>query len=174
MQAADPIALTIMGHAMVVRLATLSRNGRPSITPIYFIVEQGNIWIGTVTWTLAVRAVRANPPVSLLFTWEQNPQMRQTLHITGTAAIRTDPPSLRRYNIRVAMKYIFTPGGMRSYLTHAHKMLLLHNYHTQDQDKGTPCIIDVTPEQLALFRDRNSASHPVFGRLFFFILPKHS
>jgi general stress protein 26 len=148
--ASDPAALAIVRHAMVVRLATLSRNGRPSITPIYFIVQEGHIWIGTVEWTLAVRAARADPRVSLLFTWERNPGVHQTVRMIGTAVIRTDPSSLRRYNASVAMKYILTPGGLWSYLTHVHKLGLLHRYHIQDDEKGEACIIDVTPEQIVV------------------------
>jgi general stress protein 26 len=150
MLASDPAALAIVRHAMVVRLATLSRNGRPSITPIYFTVQQGHIWIGTVEWTLAVRAARADPRVSLLFNWERNPGMHQAVGMIGTAVIRTDTPSLHRYNVSVAMKYILTPGGLWSYLTHVHKLRLLHWYHVQDDEKGAACIIDVTPEQIAM------------------------
>ncbi len=150
LNAADPAILAIIKHAMVVRIATLSRNGRPSITPIYFTVQQGHIWIGTVEWTLAVRAARADPRVSLLFNWERNPGMHQTVCMIGTAVIRTDQPSLGRYNFGVAMKYILTPGGLWSYLTHVHKLQLLHRYHVQDDEKGDACIIDVTPEQIAM------------------------
>ena len=140
---------------MVVRLATLSRNGRPSIIPIYFIVQHGHIWIGTVDWTLAVHAVRADPRVSLLFTWEQNPRLRQTVQVIGTATIRTDPASLRRYNVGVAMKYILTPGGLWSYLTHVHLWRRLHQYHLQSDQKGDACIIDVTPKQVAVLEADN-------------------
>ncbi|MCB0201336.1 MAG: pyridoxamine 5'-phosphate oxidase family protein [Anaerolineae bacterium] len=150
MEATDPAALDIIRHAMVVRLATLSRNGRPSVTPIYFVVQEGHIWIGTVEWTLAVRTVRADPRASLLFNRERDPQARQIVRLTGTAVVRTDLPSLRIYNRKVALKYMLAPGGLWSYLTHLHKLKLLHHYHIQDDDKGDPCIIDVTPERIEL------------------------
>jgi len=67
-----------MQHALAVWLATLSRNERPSVAPIYFVVEEGHIWIGTVVWTI----------------------------------------------------------GLRSYLTHVHRLRRLHCYHIQDDDKG--------------------------------------
>ena len=67
-----------MQHALAVWLATLSRNERPSVAPIYFVVEEGHIWIGTVVWTI----------------------------------------------------------GLRSYLTHVHRLRQLHHYYIQDDDKG--------------------------------------
>jgi hypothetical protein len=37
MKADDPAVLDIMRRSMVARIATLSRNGRPSINPLYLL-----------------------------------------------------------------------------------------------------------------------------------------
>jgi general stress protein 26 len=111
MNAEDPAVRELMRRSMVTRLATLSRDGRPSITPIYFVADNGHIWIGTVVWTLAARNVRAEPRVSALFEVECDSADRRMLRITGRAKVRTDRPAQRFYNRRVARKYLLTPGG---------------------------------------------------------------
>ena len=54
MKADDPAVLDIMRRSMVARIATLSRNGRPSINPLYFVYLNGHIWLGTASSLLVV------------------------------------------------------------------------------------------------------------------------
>ena len=70
MTADDPVVLDILRRSMVARIATLSRSGRPSVNPLYFIYLNGKIWLGTPEWTLAARNVKADPRVSVLFNVE--------------------------------------------------------------------------------------------------------
>ena len=39
----DPAVVDILRRAMVARIATVSRNGRPHINPLYFIYRDGTI-----------------------------------------------------------------------------------------------------------------------------------
>ena len=50
MEADDRVVLTIIRRCMVARIATLSRNGRPSIKPLYFVYVNNRIWLGTPDW----------------------------------------------------------------------------------------------------------------------------
>jgi general stress protein 26 len=143
----DPAVREVMRGAMVARVATLSRTGRPSITPIYFVYVGGRIWIGTVDWTLAARNVRADPRVSVLLEAERDPPGRRVLRITGRANVRTDKRGQRSYNARAARKYVLTPSGIRNYLTHVRQLRAMYNYHAQSAARGRPCVIDVIPEQ---------------------------
>ncbi|MCL4560019.1 MAG: pyridoxamine 5'-phosphate oxidase family protein [Chloroflexi bacterium] len=68
----DPATLDILRRSMVARLATVSRNGRSSVSPIFFIYIDGKIWLGTPEWTLAVRNIKADPRVSILFEVEHD------------------------------------------------------------------------------------------------------
>ena len=43
----DPAMLDVLQRSKVARIATLSRTGRPSITPLYFVAPHGRIWLGT-------------------------------------------------------------------------------------------------------------------------------
>ncbi|MEZ4517271.1 MAG: pyridoxamine 5'-phosphate oxidase family protein [Chloroflexota bacterium] len=80
MQANDPEVRAFIRQAMVARVATLSRNGRPSITPLYFVYVDDHIWLGTADWTLAARSVKVNPRVSVLFQLERSPAITGLAH----------------------------------------------------------------------------------------------
>ena len=150
MKADDPAARELLRRAMVARIATLSRNGRPSVNPLYFIQRDDKIWLGTSDWTLAARNVRADPRVSLLFEVERDPGDRRLLRIRGRASVRTDAQVLRPYNLRVAFKYVLTPGGMRNWLSNVRQLRLQGLYRAQSAQKGRACVIEVTPEQVEL------------------------
>ncbi|HEX8032902.1 MAG TPA: pyridoxamine 5'-phosphate oxidase family protein [Ktedonobacterales bacterium] len=141
----DPTMLDVLRRCVVARIATLSRNGRPSINPLYFVCQSGHIWLGTSEWTLAVRNVKADPRVSVLFEVERDRSPHWVLRISGQACVRTDPKIQRSYNLRVARKYLMTPGGICHYLTHLRQLKLQHTYHAQAAEKGQACVIEVTP-----------------------------
>ncbi len=101
---------------MLARIATLSRTGRPSITPLYFVWLNGHFWLGTADWTLADRDARADPRVSILFHVEADTRDGRLLRLTGRATVRTDLETQRAYVWRVAFKYSLTPGGIRNQL----------------------------------------------------------
>src|SRR5581483_11989911 len=83
MQADPSVVRDMLRHCMVARIATLSRAGRPSVTPLYFVVLDDHIWLGTVDWTLAARNVRSDQRASILFAVEQEPASHHVLRITG-------------------------------------------------------------------------------------------
>ena len=153
MEADDPAVREILSRSMVVCIATLSHHDRPSIHPIYFILNNGKIWIGTPDWTVAVRNVKANPRVSLLFNIEQAPEDRRVLRVTGQANIRIDPETKRAYNLGVARKYILTPKALSNWLTHLRQVWLRRYYTAQSKVKGEMCVIEVTPAQFELLKD---------------------
>ncbi|MDD5370165.1 MAG: pyridoxamine 5'-phosphate oxidase family protein [Anaerolineaceae bacterium] len=150
MTADDAVVLDILRRCMVARIATLSRSGRPSVNPLYFIYLHGKIWLGTPEWTLAARNVKANPRVSVLFNVEQDPGDRRVLRISGQARVRTDIEAQRSYNPRVARKYVLTPSGIINWLTHPRQLWMRRYYTAQSAQKGVAGVIEVTPELIEL------------------------
>lgn len=148
-----PAVLDILRRTMVARIATISRNGRPSINPLYFVVVNGHIWLGTVDWTLAARNVKADPRVSVLFEVERSKLDHRLLRVTGHASVRTEPEIKHAYNLRAARKYILTPGGIFHYLAHIQLLPLMNRYHAQSVEKGAACVIEVIPEQAEFLND---------------------
>ena len=149
----DPAVLDLMRRSMVARIATLSRNGRPSITPLYFVYLGSYIWLGTDDWTLAARSVLADPRVSVLFQVERDTSDHRVLRIRGRASVRTDQQAQRSYNLRAVRKYLLTPGGICNALAHIRQRPLVRLYHAQGAEKGQPCVIEVTPEQAEFLND---------------------
>jgi len=149
----DPAVLAVLRRSMVARIATLSRNGRPSINPLYFVSLSGHIWLGTVDWTLAARNVLADPRVSVLFEVEQDRSPHRVLRIRGRASVRTDQQAQRSYGLRVACKYLLTPGGIRNALAHMRQLPAMHTYHAQAGEKGQSCVIEVTPLEVEFLTD---------------------
>ncbi len=140
----------ILRRSMVARIATLSRNGRPSVNPLYFIPLGGKILLGTADWTLAARNVKADPRVSLLFQVERESGARPLLRIWGHARVRTDAEALNPYKLRVVVKYILTPAGLYNWLSHLRQIWLRRYYTAQSIQKGQTCVIEVTPEGFEL------------------------
>ena len=148
-----PAVVDVMRRSMVARIATLSSNGRPSISPLYFIYLNGHVWLGTSDWTLAARNVKADPRVSVLFNVERERSDQRVLRISGRACVNTDRAVQRTYDLRVMRKYVLTPGGILNYLTNFRRLLPMHYYHAQSAAKGLACVIDVTPEQVEFLDD---------------------
>ncbi len=140
----------IVRRATVARLATLSRSGRPAVTPIYFIQAGGHIWLGTVDWTLAARNVKTNPRVSVLLAIENQDPHRVLVRIRGRAVLRTDTRTQRKYSRRVARKYLLTADGLRDYLGHIPQLRPMHYYHADNAVRGQACVIDVAAEHIEL------------------------
>jgi general stress protein 26 len=153
MKVDDPAVLDVMRRSMIARIATLSRNGRPSVNPLYFVYLNGHIWLGTSDWTLAARNIKADPRVSVLFEVEQDRSPHRVLRIRGRASVRTEQKIQRSYGLRVACKYLLTPGGIRNALAHIRQLPSMHNYHAQSAEKGQSCVIEVTPEQAEFLND---------------------
>jgi general stress protein 26 len=149
----DPAMRAVLHRSMVARIATLSRSGRPSINPLYFVYLNGRVWLGTSVWTLAARNVTADPRVSVVFAVERHPRDRRVLRISGRASVRTDDAVMRTYNRRVARKYVLTPGGIWSYLSHVRQLSLMRRYHAQSAARGPACVIEVVPEHVEFLDD---------------------
>jgi Pyridoxamine 5'-phosphate oxidase len=143
---------------MVARIATLSASGRASVNPLYFVVRNGNIWLGTADRTLAARNVECDARVSVLFDADRRPNDTRVVRIRGRATLRIDRAAARAYNRRVLRKYVLTPGGIGNLLLHVRKLPLRRQYYAQSAKKGRPCVIEVTPDEIdLLFGDPRAA-----------------
>ena len=141
----DPAVINVLRRSMIARIATLSRTGRPSINPLYFVYLNNHLLLGTDDWTLAARNVKADPRVSVLFEVEQDPASHQVLRISGRASVRTGQEVQRSNNLQTLRKYILTPGGILNYVTHVRLLLAMHSYHAQSAERGLACVIEVIP-----------------------------
>lgn len=131
-----------LDRAMVGRIATVSRTGRPHVNPLYFYVADGNIHLGTAVYTLAAHNVRANPGVQILFDDERSGVAERLLRVDGTATVRTEPLVLKNYLHAITRKYILTPAGIWNMLRHPRQWIPMRRHVLG----GGACVIEVEPE----------------------------
>jgi general stress protein 26 len=141
----DPAVVDILRRAMVARIATVSRNGRPHVNPLYFVCRNGKIYLGTVERTLAALNVTANPRVTILFNIESQPNDRRVLRIRGSATVRTDSKLCRWYVVRDLRKYIMTRSGVGNTLAHVRLLPAVRRF-VSSGEKGKECVLEVRPE----------------------------
>jgi general stress protein 26 len=145
----DPAVVDILRRAMVARIATVSRNGRPHVNPLYFLCGNGKIYLGTVDRTLAALNVKADPRVTILFNVESEPNDRRVLRIHGSGTVRTDSTLCRWYAIRDLRKYFMSRGGLGNTLAHARLLPVVRRFLSSGE-KGKTCVLEVRPEQAEL------------------------
>lgn len=146
----DALVQHLLKRAMVARMATVSRSGRPHVNPNYFVVDGSRLWLGTTTGTLAARNVAVNPAVQLLFEVEEDPTDSRLMRITGTAAIRTEPDLLKEYKRRDVRKYFRSLRGLLMSLRHMHRVFLTSKYLSTSDPANRHCVIEVEPTKIEI------------------------
>ena len=149
MNADDPAVVDILRRAMVARIVTVSRKGRPHVNPLYFVCGDGRIYLGTSDRTLAALNVKANPRVMILLNVEREPSDRRVLRIRGRATVRTDSGLRRWYVRRDVWKYFMSWRGLGNALVHARLLFVVRRYLSSGA-KGKACVLEVLPEEAEL------------------------
>jgi hypothetical protein len=147
----DPLARRLRRSCRVARIATMSRNGRPSVNPLYNVVSGDEILLGTSTWTLAARNIAADPRVCVVFEAEPGPADR-VLRVTGRAEVRTDRRAVRAFVRGCAQRYVLAPGALRNMVAHGRQHRLRTAYYAQSAARGVTCVIAVRPEHAETVR----------------------
>lgn len=146
----DPDVEEILKGCMVARLVTMSSRGRPHVNPIYFVLHNGKIHLGTTTRTLAARNVVANPKVQVLLEVESEPSNGRMVRITGEAVVLTDPEILREYKRRDARKYFRSWSSLWMSLTHLRQLFLTKRYLSSDDPATSHCVIEIDATDVEL------------------------
>jgi general stress protein 26 len=142
----DPAVADVLRRARVARIATVSRNGRPHVNPLYFVMANGKIYLGTVDRTLAALNVKADPRVTILFNIEREPGDSRILTVRGIAVVRTDPKLIRWYVIRDIQRYFMNRRGLWNVLAHARLIPAVRRFISSGE-KGEECVIEVRPTE---------------------------
>ncbi|MEE2032440.1 pyridoxamine 5'-phosphate oxidase family protein [Rhodococcus chondri] len=122
---ADPVKRMFLERTMVARVATLSPRGRPAMTPLWFVVHRGRLYLGTGRGTVIARNAAVNPEVTVLFDVGRPDCM---LRVRGRARVHDGAPSAAVL-LRMACKYYV--AGWRSELRNARKWGLRTRYYSQ-------------------------------------------
>lgn len=128
----DPLVGHYLASSLVMRLATASRRGSPSLTPLWFVTVDGRLVASTGAATVAARNLAAEPRVTVLLDGEAAGRSELVLRVRGTAEVNLGMPPfavLARY----AAKYYLTRDGLRCELAHARRWGLRRRYHAQSE-----------------------------------------
>lgn len=129
-----------LARSMITRVAVRAPDGRPFITPYWFVCDRNRICITTGRGALLVRYLDADPHAVLLFEADRDEAAGSILRLAGTARVH-DGIALRLV-ARAARKYILSPGGLRCELAHLRLLGLRRRFYAQ----SAPAWIEFTPE----------------------------
>jgi hypothetical protein len=136
----DPLARHYLARSLVMRLATASAVGSPSLTPLWFVTLDGRLVATTAATTVAARNIAAEPRVTVLLDGETAGRSQVILQLRGTGQVHRGLPPLSVL-VRFGAKYYLSPGGLRSELAHARLWRLRTRYYAQ----STPAWISIEP-----------------------------
>src|SRR5262249_11882340 len=75
--ASDPRVRDFLDASTVVELATVSPSGRPFVTPLWFVCDDGALYVTTAATSRAARNVAPHPAVAILLhrdrSWRLDP-----------------------------------------------------------------------------------------------------
>jgi hypothetical protein len=112
----DPLVAHVVRNSFVMRLATMSAAGHASITPLWFVIDDGRLI--------------ADPRVAVLLDGERAGHSDLVLRLRGVAAANEGMPP-RSAMIRLAVKYYLSPGGLGCELRHIRRWRLRQRYYAQ-------------------------------------------
>ncbi len=142
----DEATRDFLRRSMVVMVATCSPKSRPFLTPLWFVLDDGALYITTGASTWAGRNVAQHPEVALLFGGEATTPADRFLRLRGTATCHQGFPPLRVL-LRIAAKYYLSPGALAVELRNAAKWGVRMRYYAGVS--GGPGYIRVVPTAAA-------------------------
>ena len=142
----DARARSFLRESMIARLATLSGSGSPRLTPLWFVLHRGRIYMNTRADSPAARDIRGDARVVVLFRRDRSADAAKTLRLIARAQFLTDSAVNRRMYVGAALKYHLSPGGIRNFLAGLGSLRerILY-YRERAGEAGT---IEVTPESV--------------------------
>lgn len=126
---ADPDVRAFIRRSKVVEVATLSPANRPFVTPVWFVLDGGTVYITTGPGTWAGRNIQQRPAVTLLFNADDG-RRSDVLRVRGTASCHQGLPPWRVL-LRIVAKYYLSPPALRVELRNRHKWRLRTRYYGQ-------------------------------------------
>jgi hypothetical protein len=126
----DPEVRIFLRHSMVRPVATRSANGRPFVTPLWFVAHARTLFIATGVGSGTSRNILRHPEVALLFSSERSERTDRVLRLRGTGICQRGLPSWRVL-LRIAAKYYLSPRALAVELRNMRKWRLRTLYYRQ-------------------------------------------
>ncbi len=100
---ANPTGLSRFQGEKVMSLETFRRNGEPIRTPVWFLVEDGVIYVHTDDSTGKVKRIRRNPRVRIAPSHFRGKPKAD--YLEARAEFETKPETVEKYRSRIYKKY---------------------------------------------------------------------
>ncbi len=113
----DEIADFLLTRGVLMRIATVDREGDPHVTPIWFLFDDGRIWFTPREQSAWFQHIRAHPRIAVTIDEEAAPYRKVT--VKGATEIvhdLGDDDAWRDRYRRIAERYT-TPEGAEAYIT---------------------------------------------------------
>jgi PPOX class probable F420-dependent enzyme len=92
------------------KVATVRRDGRPHVTPVWFVLDGDEVVFTTWHESVKARTLRADARVAIAVD-DQRPPFTYVI-LEGTARISEDSAELRTWATRIATRYMGADRGM--------------------------------------------------------------
>lgn len=98
-----------LGQPLIARLATVRANGTPQIAPMWFLYEDGVIYMSTRTHAAKVKHIRANPRVAVAIDVMEAPLKNKVVIVEGPAEVHTT--GVKEMTTKIYLKYMGKEGA---------------------------------------------------------------
>ena len=99
----EPEALSRFEGENVISLETYRRNGEPVRTPVWFLEENGTLYVHTDDSTGKVKRIRRNPKVRVAPSYFRGKPKAE--YIEARAELETNPGTVKEYYSQIYKKY---------------------------------------------------------------------
>lgn len=99
----EPGALSQFQGENVISLETYRRNGEPVRTPVWFLEQNGTLYVHTGDSTGKVKRIRRNPKVRIAPSYFRGKPKAE--YIDARAELETDPGIVKEYYSQIYKKY---------------------------------------------------------------------
>jgi len=96
--------LAFLARPLVAHLATVRPNGAPQIFPMWFLWEDGVLYMSTRTQAAKLQHIRRNPRVAVVVDVMEAPLKNKVVTIAGTAEVLTT--GVKEVTTRIYQKYM--------------------------------------------------------------------
>ena len=149
MAAITPEAEAFILGSMVALVATRSPKSRPFMTPLWFVLDRGALYVTTGAQSWAGRNIAGHPEVTLLFGGERGMAPERILRLRGRGTCANGFPPWRVL-ARVAAKYYIAPRALLVELRHMALWGLRMRYY--GGVRGGPGYLRIVPTSAEFLR----------------------
>jgi PPOX class probable F420-dependent enzyme len=98
-----------LARPIIARIATVRANGSPQLAPMWFLYEDGVMYMSTRTYAAKVKHIQKNPRVAVVVDEMVAPMKNKVLTIEGTAEVLTT--GVKETTTKIYHKYVGVEGS---------------------------------------------------------------